>query len=254
MSDTALIPLTVSFSGGRHIDTHGEQATPHFAITAAMATRPDGRIGLAGHGRSLVHIRSGLVVTSSGWVNMARFAAELEKLPIDWPTFKLSTLTAEHVAQMRQTERAVSTDGDGAWPWPEWAGDDSRPAHSLLGLQLADAVKFPDRFRKISEFRGKVGVFDDELGKSVDAHLLAAHCQNHAHHYGLIYVLAVLARLDSAAADLVARNLVSAWEDGSTIDEFLWQWRTEFAEQRPLTLQGFVDLPIVTPAGASSAS
>jgi hypothetical protein len=89
-----------------------------------------------------------------------------------------------------------------------------------------------------------------ELARTVDAHLLGALLGRHSAGYGLIYLLAVLHRVDPAAADRAARNLVGAWEDGCSIDEWMFQWRNELAEGVPLTLHEFPDLPLLEKAAS----
>lgn len=49
------------------------------------------------------------------------------------------------------------------------------------------------------------------------------------YEWGLVFLLReVQERAGSHVADTVARGLWEAWEDGSGLGEFLWEWLTEY--------------------------
>ncbi|MEV6258426.1 hypothetical protein AB0L97_34730 [Nocardia sp. NPDC051911] len=245
----ALISLEIRWSDGSPITITAEQVTAHFAIAPTLTARQDGTLTFADHGRSLTHIPTGLLVTRSGWLDLRRYATELEKLPIDWATLThASDLTAEQAQQVRAVSDRLMAEDDTSWPWPEWVGDESRPALSLLATEIDQELKFTDRYDFITTVTKSLRADHPDLARTVDDHLRAALLGRHVTGYGLVYLLSVLHRVDPAAADRAARNLVGAWEDGSSMDEWLFQWRTELAEGVPLTLHEFPDLPLLEQA------
>lgn len=84
--------------------------------------------------------------------------------------------------------------------------------------------------------------FGEELGNHLRWMLAGIHSSN----YGEVWLLAVLHRIDPAAADRAATDLAAALDSGDALGEWICQWRQELADGNPLTLHGFPDLP--TPA------
>jgi hypothetical protein len=140
----ALISLEIRWSDHSPITITAEQVTAHFAIAPTLTARQDGTLTFADHGRSLTHIPTGLLVTRSGWLDLRRYATELEALPIDWATLThASELSTEQAQQVRAvSDRLMAEDDASSWPWPDWAGDESQPALSLLAGRLDFALKF----------------------------------------------------------------------------------------------------------------
>ncbi|WP_063046265.1 hypothetical protein [Nocardia pseudovaccinii] len=242
----ALISLEITWSDGSPITITAEQVSAHFAISPTLTARQDGTLTFADHGRSLTHIPTGLLITRSGWLDLRRYAAELEALPINWATLThASELTEEQAKQAKAVSDRLIAEDDTSWPWPEWAGDKSQPALSLLTERLDFALKFTQRYDFVTTVTNSLRTDHPELARIVDTHLLGSLIASHSAGYGLIYLLSVLQRIDPTAADRAARNLVGAWEDGSSMDEWMYQWRKEIAEGVPLTLHEFPDLPLL---------
>ncbi|MFI6959673.1 hypothetical protein ACIBJI_40180 [Nocardia sp. NPDC050408] len=243
----ALTTITIYLTEG-HLPVHitGDQVTEHFAITPAVKVRPDGSVTFTDHGRRLTHIPTGRMVTASGFLDLRRFAEELEKLPIDWAQLQSArSLTKEQMRQVKAVQRDLNSQDDSSWPWPKWAGDQSQAALSLLAARLDDAVTYMQRYDLIRSLTAEVGAVDPELGRKVDAHMTGAFIGNHIHSYGVIYLLAVLHRIDPDAGDRAARALVGAWEDGGALDEWIYEWRRELGDGQPLTLHEFPDLTLL---------
>lgn len=236
-------PVTVKTAAGS-IDVVGEILTTHFAMTPAFAANDDGTIQLRGGSLVLTHRPTGLAVTHGDWsLDPRRLATELEALPIDWSTFTGATAD-ESVLVRGAFDRARTEEGDG-WPWPEWAGDESTPALSLLAQTLDCAVDSWERYRTASDL-GKEAKqhLPEDLGRKVDAHLIAGSSAITVNEYGVAYLLAVLHRVDPATADRAARDLAAAWDCGDTLGEWTHQWRRELGDGVPLTLHGF---PYIAP-------
>lgn len=239
--------------GHAPVQITGDQVAEYFAITPAIKTRPDGSVTLSDHGRCLTHIPSGRAVTSSGFLDLRRYAEELAKLPIDWARLTSARdLTEEQAKQVKAIHRELSFQDDAEWPWPAWAGDESRPALSLLGQQLDDALKYGPRRELAREFQRRLTdtQLDPELAREIDNRLLLADIGEHVNGYGLIYLLAVLQRLDPESADKAARHLVGAWEAGDSMGEWIYDWRRQLADGQPLTLHEFPDLSLLTEVSA----
>ena len=231
------IPVQIHSAAGS-VELIGERITPHFAITPSLGTHPHtGQLILTG-GTVLTHIPTGRHV-GSYWDDLRALAAELEKLPIDWATFEKGTREQAEMVGALMRRLSMASDSEG-WPWPEWAGDEAQPALSLLGTTLDQAVKSHEHFRVVSSLGTQARqLLPEDLGRKIDAHLLAADSAATVNEYGVIYLLAVLHRLDPEAGDRAARELVSAWDSGDAIGEWTYQWRQELAKSRPLTLHGF---------------
>jgi len=56
--------------------------------------------------------------------------------------------------------------------------------------------------------------------------------------FGLIYLLAVLMRVDPAVADIAARRLYLEWDAGDCLGEWVHQWAQELDSGNELTLDG----------------
>lgn len=100
------------------------------------------------------------------------------------------------------------------------------------------------RFSRFRELEAKVAEHDAELAKTVRVALMVSDSSLTVETYGVIYLLAVLHRVDPAAADRAARELVGAWEAGDVIGEHEYQWRDELGKGLPLTLYGFPHIEI----------
>ncbi|WP_040793185.1 hypothetical protein [Nocardia paucivorans] len=214
----SLVSLTVTMSDRSTVTVTGDQVSPHFAVTPAVARRSDGTVGLATDGRVLTHIPTGIAVTSDPYIPMDRFAAALEALPIDWAHLALP-ITRDLRDRIKDLHRRLWEGAGRERPWPEWVGRVADPARSLL-----------------------VEVLDQQLEEKVPLFELTRT-------YGLAYLLGVLMRVDPAAADRAARHLTHMWaREDEAAGEDLYRWRQALAEGRPLRLPGgFPDLPVPAP-------
>lgn len=230
--------INVAFADGQ-VPVSADKVTENFAIAPALQKLPDGTVGIIDYGQSLTHIPTGRAVTFDGWMDLRRYAEMLEQLPIDWSTITTLTTDQRQLIVRARDEYLAARGADASWPWPAWAGDETQPALSLLATRLDFALDHNDRYVAIRDIEKQAATVDSALGATVGNALLAGSSAEYIHNYGLIYLLGVLHRVDPAAADLAARELVGAWEDGSSMSEWIYQWRSELADQRPLTLHEF---------------
>ncbi|WP_395704834.1 hypothetical protein [Rhodococcus ruber] len=232
-----LIPVTINTRKHGTFTVTGEQVTPNFALTPIIAFRNDETPALR-DGLNLTHIHTGLTVCNDSWIDMRKAAAELEELPIDWAT--LTKPTPEQAKLVRETYMRILTDhSDTGWPWPKWAGDESTPATSTLAQRLDSALNHGEIRASSKSLVDEVSKLDKDLGRTLDNGLLWRDCGMEVDGYSAIYLLAVLQRIDPAAADRAAGNLVRDCDAGDSLGEWVYQWRQELADERPLTLHGF---------------
>ncbi|NCL73747.1 hypothetical protein [Rhodococcus sp. YH1] len=241
-----LIPVTINTRKHGTFIVTGEQVTPNFALTPIVAFRND-ETPVLREGLNLTHIHTGLIVCSDSWIDMRKAAAELEELPIDWAT--LTKPTPEQAKLVRETYMRILTCAEyTGWPWPKWAGDESTPAASVLAGRLDDALRHGEIREKSRALVDEVTKLDKDLGRRLDTELLWRDCGMNVDGYSAIYLLAVLQRIDPTAADRAAGNLVRDCDAGDSLGEWVYQWRQELADRRPLTLHGFP-----APAGLDGA-
>lgn len=232
-----LIPVTIRTIRHGKFTVTGEQVTPNFALTPIVSVHDDGTPALR-DGLNLTHIHTGLTVCNDSWIDLRKAAAELEELPIDWAT--LTKPTPEQAKLVRETYMRLLTDtSDTGWPWPKWAGDESTPATSTLAQRLDAALSHSEIRDSSKSLVDEVSKLDKDLGKRLDTELLWRDCGMNVDGYSAIYLLAVLQRIDPAAADRAAGNLVRDCDAGDSFGEWVYQWRQELADGRPLTLHGF---------------
>ncbi|MFE3059094.1 hypothetical protein [Nocardia sp. NPDC059239] len=239
-----LIPVTIALPDDRYAEVIGEMVTEHFALVPALTVDDAGTVQFADYGRSLTHIPSGRRVALDSWFDMRRYARELEATDIDWDGLDPSAISPEQSAAILEArKRAIGSADTSEWPWPKWAGDETQPALSLLATTLDSAVMQQKRFDAIQDIEASVAKLDADLGRKVGSDLLAAWSGLSVNEFGVAYLLAVLQRIDPAAADLAARHLVNMWEDGGIIGERAYLWRQELADGQPLALEGFPHQP-----------
>ncbi len=238
---TTFTPVHIPLSDGTSIELSGEIVSEHFAIVPIVGHyQKDEPLRLLG-GVKLVHTPTGRGITSDAWLDLRVLAPALESLPLDWDDLDGWTDEQKALPYAEARRLAASNSDDNGWPWPEWAGDEAMPALSMLADSLDSAVGSYDRFSKISDL-GKQArdiLADSDLSKNIDAHLMHGHSSATVNEYGLAYLLAVLHRVDPEAADRAARDLAAAWDAGDSMSEWVYQWRDELAQGRPLTLHGF---------------
>jgi len=107
------------------------------------------------------------------------------------------------------------------------AARESDPAGTLLAEQLDWWVKHAESYTNGLDWDNP----DHQRARMAE---IGVSCQG----YSTIYLLAVLRAIDPKVADIAARDLVAAWDAGDALGEWVWQWRQEFADGKPLGLRG----------------
>jgi len=208
----------------------------HLVITPGVGVTDDGSVTFASGGLyQLTHALTGRSVASSE--SIVRLKDLAQRLAgFDW-SFDEPQYFAATTAGKKQAALVVPIIRDwqmsDAYDGPvHFSGDDdltkqarqSAPALTLLREHI-------DWYMKAAKAR-----IDKDL-INTNADLWHAAIATECEGYGLIYLLAVLTRIDPKIADIAARDLVAAWEGGE-FGEWVWQWDSELANDRPLTLHG----------------
>lgn len=237
-----LIQVDIRTRSGNPASVTGEQVSANFALTPAIRDLEDGTSGIA-ESLCLTHVPTGLRVSWSVWLDLRTLAAKLEELPIDWSSAELRLTPGQSAlaqAVVREAEMAYRT-ADASDSLPGWLGDASTPALSLLGTVLDAELHGFERFGTGQDLAKEVAAVNAELGAKVDAEMLWRTAAANTSGYGTAFLLAVLHRIDPAAADRAARDLANAWEAGDSLGEWIHQWREELSQGIPLRLHGFAD-------------
>lgn len=247
-----LTTVSVAVAGceDRVLVTGEATSDPWFAITPRVSwDREVDELRLAG-GLALIHVPSGrCVVTDTVGSRLRKVVPAIAPL-LDWSLpDPIGPATEPQKRGVRDAIRIAHADAD-AVTWPQWAGDDTQPAMSLLGLLLDDAINgapFSATSRKVradvvSDVRAAGG--DQDLVRRLELILLSEQCARFVAEFGLIGMLAALTRVDQSVADGAARVYVAECENGDSMGEWIHQWRNEIRSGQPLTLH---DVPAVFP-------
>lgn len=234
----SLLQVTIQTTNGP-VEVTGDQVSENFAITPGLTTDDAGHACFNGR-TCLTHTPTGLAISHDQYGQRER-AARLEAAQIDWALVSAENRISEEdrPAVLAALEEP---DDDNGWPWPEWAGDESTPALTTLAKSLDRALDedYWERARALREEAAEH--LPDALSRKIDAYLTSASSIVAVSEYALVYLLAVLHRVDPEAADRAARDLVTAWDAGDSMGEWMWQWRDELGKGQALTLHGFPSL------------
>lgn len=212
------------------------QATecPLLVITPAVTHRGDGALRFRG-ALALTHTRTGYhLVHSTYATGLEKLAAALKEL--DWSFDDRNHFAkpenADIAAAVRDVIRTWQIDGGYSGPEP-LCGDDeemnaARNAAPALALLREDLEWWPKHRKAIDE-----GDLFNTNKQAWQAALLSS-----VQGYSVTYLLAVLMRVDPQAADVAARQLTRALDDGDQLGEWMFQWARELDSGEPLTLHG----------------
>lgn len=213
-------------------------ANPHLII--APCANADGALT----GRfSLIHAPTGLAVRTGDVSNLRALADKISHL--GWGTVERDTIANN--PDMRQTvadairsvEMAVEPTGTELPAHDTWGPNGGgkglpRQAVPLLRYLLDAAQRTFDR-----ETRVPLNIPNpDKPGETKSNPEWFSMIEHRVDLYGLAYLLAALHRVDPEVSESAAASLADAWEYGDSIGEWVWQWREELDEGKPLTLYG----------------
>lgn len=227
-----LIQLNVATTTGE-IELTAEKVTEHFALSPMIS---DGGLGRGAIG--LTHIPTGRRVTADQVIDLRKVAVALEDLDINWdgPVDAFSDAERDAVAK---TIFAARTDDTLGWPWPKWAGDETRPTEGVLAGVLDESLRFWETRDHHKNLIDQISAHAPDVANQLDGQLMFLHCRGESSSFGLIWLLAVLHRLDAEAAARASRFLVDMWEQGDTVPEWVYEWRAQLATGDPLRIPGF---------------
>lgn len=236
--------ITMRLRGGRTVEVHAEPTSnEHLAITPNLDEN-----GYTG-GFALTHVPSGRWLCAGGPEELREIAAKVAHL--DWSSADTETLVAEVGEQTRAAIRAVRfTDPPGTEVPAHNAWGPGGKGKGLKRLALPMLADFLADFQYAWNRQwGRNGAAPE-----VPFYLPGSETPekprgvpNPEHHYltvrlvqdyGLAYLLAALHRIDPEVADSAAAALADAWDSGDSLGEWAYQWATELAEGKPLTLYG----------------
>ncbi|MEN4399991.1 hypothetical protein [Mycolicibacterium conceptionense] len=243
---TELTTVTVRYGRHHNLDRTVELAAeptacPHLVVTPGIASDEDGRVYFRG-GVTLTHTGTGRALASD--MHSYRLHQLAQKLTDELPEFDWNFTDTNHLyahpdkrdaagAVIREWQMADAYRG----PVRLYGDDDAKaaaresdPAATLLGENLEWWIEHSKNYMEELDWdnpdhqRARVA----EISVSVNG-------------YAFIYLLAVLQRVDPTVADIAARDLVGQFDAGDSLGEWVWQWREEFAEGKPLSLRGIPD-------------
>ncbi|QFG10069.1 hypothetical protein SEA_IDENTITYCRISIS_50 [Mycobacterium phage IdentityCrisis] len=210
---------------------------PHLVITPSVGIEKGGRPYFTG-GVRLTHTGTGRAVSHADHSHqLHRLAQKLvDELPgFDWNFTDVNHLYAspkrrEAAGVIRDWQMSDAFDGPA-----ELLGDDEEkkaarqrdPAGTLLAEQLDWWIEHSKHYMDGLDWDNP----DHQRARVAE---IATSCEG----YAAIYLLAVLRAINPRVADIAARDLISALDAGDVLGEWVWQWRKEFAEGKPLTLHG----------------
>ncbi|ORB55222.1 hypothetical protein BST43_15230 [Mycobacteroides saopaulense] len=242
---TEFITATVRLAGRKQGQEHavellGEPTVcPQLVVTPAVAVDLEtGRLCFTG-GVALTHIGTGRAVETDTRSHRLHQLAQMltEQLPeFDWNFADIGHFYAHPAkreaacAVIREWHMADAPQGPINFMDDDEttkAARENDPAGTLLAEQL-------DWWIKHAESRMNGLDWDNPDHQRARMAEIGVSCQG----YATIYLLAVLRAIDPKVAAIAARDLVAALDAGDVMGEWVWQWRQEHADGKPLSLRG----------------
>lgn len=242
---TEFITTTVRLAGRKQGQEHavellGEPTVcPQLVVTPAVAVDLDtGRLYFTG-GVRLTHSPTGRSVETDPYSWRLHQLAQMltDELPeLDWnftdighfyahPTKRdavYAVIREWHMSDAHQGPISFALDDD-----ETKAAREKDPAGTMLAEQLNWWIKHTKNYTAGLDWDNP----DHQRARTAE---IALSCEG----YSTIYLLAVLRAIDPKVADIAARDLVAALDAGDALGEWVWQWRQELADGKPLSLRG----------------
>lgn len=221
---------------------------PHLVITPTVEYLvEDPETPRFSGGLTLTHLGTGSCVVRSD------YASQLEKLAVQLKGFDWDFTDRKYFARPENAEylKAISAvvrewqigDAD-VGPVSLWGDDEEKkaerdrdPAGTLLREQLD---WWPKHYKSIHD--------RDLMNTNQDAWRAEINCS--VEGFGMMYLLAVLMRIDPKVAAVAGRRLTAEFDAGDGLGEWVYQWTEELAAGKPLTLYGIPDAAPLAGFGA----
>lgn len=208
--------------------TASPTATPHLVVTPMLGRLKDGRLVLNGK-LALTHAPTGRHITvGDSFDSLNALAQQLAEFDWEFTDPNHTRSMSDAATVIREWQLAGAYQG----PATLWSDDDElkaarerEPATTLLAEHLQWWIDHSKGIRESELYDKNRDAWYANMSTSVMA-------------YGLIYLLAVVRTIDPKVADIAARDLVSAFDAGDSLGEWVWQWRDELAQGHSLTLHG----------------
>lgn len=235
------------------------QSTAHPLLVIHPLIGPDRRFR---DGFQLTHLPTGIAVTQGDPDLLDRIASRAGGLPWDqlqWAddthrelTGRTPELLEGAAAAIRAAQLTPNSPQDFTAPADQvWDGTRQtlptvgavQDATTLLRLALSDFQHAWDQMHGPNHVPLEV---DGPDGKPTTNSTWLFWCERMASNYGVVFLLAVLRRLDPTVADSAARSLDQAWAAGDSLGEWAYQWHQEELTGEHLTLPGIPAADITT--------
>lgn len=99
--------------------------------------------------------------------------------------------------------------------------------HMAVGAQVAHSRIFPSIYARDAA-EGPGGAEKDSPAAKQAAELHHLTLVNAINEFAIVRLLRALVEHAPEQADVVAKDLWSAWEDGGATGEWIWEWLTEY--------------------------
>ncbi len=230
--------VDVAVSGDRRVRVPGQRtACPHLVITTEIRQTLPGDWEMFGGRSVLTHEPTGRRVALREFDGQSLLELAEKLTRFDWSFTEPEAVNAadwypEAVAAIRDWQMSYSvptTHFDGE-PDDIKADRERDPA----GAWLREHLDWWQNHWKF--YTGKESNLWDDNKEA-----FAAHSSLSAEAFVGIYLLAVLRRIDPAAADVATRELIAELDAGDSLGERIYQWHNELASDQPLSLPGIPD-------------
>lgn len=226
-----LVQVTMNLADGPVTVTGERTECPFLAITPAFTK--DG----VSDALVLTHVPSGrrLPVLPLEKARLRKLAAAVAHL--DWDFTELAGFTAETRDGFLAARRKIES-GEGEEIFAEypkgWGRDGEIPGDAASMVRwLLDGWQATHDHMHSKDHPNKIPM-DGPDGKPNWEWIAGSLRQ--VDLFGLAYVLAALQRVNPTVADHVTAFLAEQWAAGDSLGEWVWQWRHEIEEGRPLKL------------------
>lgn len=206
-------------------------AVPQLVVTPILRVDDDGGVTFGEGYLHLTHAPTGRSLTNGSCKPLQELATKL--VPFDWSFTDIGHFTQPEHESERDRILAIIR---------EWEMETSGGPTALHGDtdEVIEARRIAPATTLLREHIDgwlKHDIARRDIKYDTDRDAYFASVMHAVDGYGVIYLLAVLRKIDPAVADAAAWDLIGAWDCGE-FGEWVYQWGEELAAGTPLTLHG----------------
>lgn len=206
-------------------------AVSQLVVTPALSIDEDGAVTFSEGYLHLTHAPTGRSLTNGSCKRLQDLATKLATF--DWSFTEVGHFTQPENEEERDRILAIIR---------EWEMETTGGPTALYGdtddvIEARKVAPAATLLREHIDGWLKHDVARRDINYDTDRAAYYAAVMHAVDGYGVIYLLAVLRKIDPAVADAAARDLVGAWDCGE-FGEWVYQWGEELAAGKPLTLHG----------------